>query len=99
MIGQEVLCAREECKKPFIKATHNMKYCCTPCCKIETNRKVMKNYHKRVAIRRGEKRPCIDCGNNLSRYNEGDICGSCEDKRRKENLGEAAQLVSSVAWL
>lgn len=99
MIGLEIHCAREECKKPFRKVTHNQKYCSSECCKVETNRKVMENYHRRVAIKKGAKRPCLGCGTILSRYNEGDICGSCESAKRHENVGEAAQLVASVAWL
>lgn len=98
MIGLEIHCAREECKKPFKKVTHNQKYCSNECCKIETNRKVMETYHRNAAIRRGVKRNCADCGNILSRYNTGIVCSPCEAKR-KEPTGEAAALVASVAWL
>lgn len=99
MIGLVVNCARQECGKVFSKTTHNQKYCSNECCRIETNRKIMEKYHERAAIRRGKKRVCVDCGSSLSRYNEGNICGGCQTRKRNENLGEAAALVGAVRWL
>jgi hypothetical protein len=99
VIGLVVNCARAECGREFHKTTHNQKYCSNECCRIETNRKIMEKYHERAAIKRGKKRVCRNCGNSLSRYNENNICGSCETTKRNENLGEAAALVGSVAWL
>lgn len=99
MIGLEQKCARGECNLPFVKVTHNQKYCTNECCRIETNRKIMEKYHERAAIKRGKKRSCSDCGTSLSRYNEGKVCGACETRRRDEHVGEAALLVSSVNWL
>lgn len=99
MIGVEQRCARSECNLPFVKVTHNQKYCSNECCRIETNRKIMAKYHERAAIRRGKKRVCLSCDTPLSRYNEGKICGSCEVRKRNENLGEAAALVGAVSWL
>lgn len=99
MIGNEFTCARPGCGVVARKTTHNQKYCSNECCRIETNRKIMKKYHERAAIKRGKKRTCKTCSTPLSRYNEGDTCGSCETAKRNENLGEAAQLVASVSWL
>lgn len=99
MIGQLINCAREECKKEFRKTTHNQKYCTNECCRIETNRKIMEKYHERAAIKRGKKRSCKSCGTSLSRYNETKYCGACEVNKRAEHQGEAAKLMSNVAWL
>lgn len=99
VIGLPVNCAREECGKEFIKVTHNQKYCTNECCRIETNRKIMQQYHERAAIRRGKKRLCRNCETSLSRYNNNDVCGSCETAKRNENLGEAQRLIAAVSWL
>lgn len=99
MIGEVRNCARVECKREYTKITHNQKYCTNACCKIETNRKLMENYHEKVAIKNGKKRACRSCGISLSRYNENRICGSCETAKRNAHVGEAAQLISTVAWL
>jgi hypothetical protein len=97
MIGLEIHCAREGCNTLFKKVTHNQKYCGTECQKFETNRKVMENYHRNAAIRRGEKRYCITCGNRLSRYNTLAVCSACEQKGKA--LGTASELMASVTWL
>ena len=99
VIGLTANCAREECGKEFTKVTHNQKYCTNECCRIETNRKIMKKYHERAAIRRGKKRVCRNCATSLSRYNANEVCGACETNKRNENLGEAARLVAAVSWL
>lgn len=99
MIGQVVKCARLECSAAFSKTTHNQKYCTNECCRIETNRKIMEKYHERAAIKKGKKRSCRSCGSSLSRYNEGKECGSCETRKRSENVGEAARLMANVVWL
>lgn len=99
VIGLTVNCAREECGKEFIKVTHNQKYCTNECCRIETNRKIMKQYHERAAIKRGKKRSCLNCPTSLSRYNESALCGSCEQLRKNRNQGEAQRLLASVSWL
>jgi hypothetical protein len=99
MIGQEFICARQECGAVGIKTTHNQKYCTNECCRIETNRKIKEQYHERAAIKRGKKRACKSCGTPLSRYNESPVCSACQTAKRNENLGEAQQLLAAVAWL
>lgn len=98
-IGNTQVCARAECQTKFTKSTHNQKYCSGECCRLETNRKIMEKYHERVAIRKGKKRTCLTCLTPLSRYNNSDKCGGCQEKVRKENVGEAAGIVKSVVWL
>lgn len=97
-IGLTVNCARKECGMEFIKVTHNQKYCTNECCRIETNRKIMEQYHERAAIKRGKKRVCKSCETSLSRYNINDFCGACETAKKEENSGEAHRLLASVSW-
>lgn len=99
MINEEFTCARAECGNVGLKATHNQKYCSNECCRIETNRKIMKKYHERAAIKRGKTRLCVKCDTKLSRYNTSNICGACETTKRKSDVDEAARLVASVSWL
>ena len=99
VIGLTVICAREECGAEFTKVTHNQKYCTNECCRIETNRKIMEQYHERNAIKRGKKRACKNCSTSLSRYNPSALCGACQTAKREENLGEAQSLLSAVTWL
>lgn len=100
MIGQEAICARPDCLLPFVKVTHNQKYCTGECCKIQTNRKIMENYHEKAAIKRGKKRVCQRCEVTvLSRYNQNSLCAACEKEEKELNKGQAAQMVSSVMWL
>lgn len=99
MIGDEAICARTSCDTAFVKGTHNQKYCCNECCRLETNRKIMEKYHAKAAIRRGKKRGCNSCGNPLSRYNEDDICGPCQTEKKTAHNGEAQELLASVSWL
>lgn len=99
VIGLPVNCAREECGKEFTKVTHNQKYCTNECCRIETNRKIMEQYHERAAIKNGKPRACAGCGTSLSRYNSNNVCGACETAKRNENLGEAQRLIAAVSWL
>ena len=96
--GEQFTCARAECDNVFLMGPHNQKYCSNECCKIETNRKVKEKYHERMAIKRGKQRVC-SCGTKLSRYNESNKCGPCQQKKREDNRNRTNQLVSSIAWL
>jgi hypothetical protein len=76
---EELICAREGCDETYVKKTHNQKYHNDECCKIATNRRLMERYYARKARRSGEERRCIICDvTRLSRYNNSDVCGSCE---------------------
>lgn len=75
----KVECANEGCGIEFVKATHNQKYHSDECCRLATNRRIMEKYYARRDQRQGKKRLCKSCGNTtLSRYNDGDVCGSCQ---------------------
>jgi hypothetical protein len=83
---EKLICAREDCKKHFVKRTHNQKFCSDDCCKIATNRRLMERYYARKARRSGAERFCVVCNETkLSRYNNSDTCGSCEVSS-KENF-------------
>jgi|SRR5690349_5891582 len=99
MIGHIVTCEREDCENEFAKTTHNMKFCSSECCRIQTNRKIMADYHEKKAIRNGKKRVCLTCATPLSRYNPNKFCGACERRTKETHAGEAASLVGSVLWL
>ncbi len=100
MIGEEITCARPGCEVVVKKTTHNMKFCSANCCRIETNRKIMENYHEKVAIKNGKKRLCRECGiTNLSRYNQSTMCSSCEHKQKELHRDQTNDLVASISWL
>lgn len=76
------ICAHKECKKWFVKKTHNQKYCCDECCRLATNVRIMEKYYERKARLQGAVRICKypDCDTKLSRYNASNICAACERK-------------------
>jgi hypothetical protein len=75
-----MICANKECLngKEFIPKTHNQKYCSDECCRIATNRRIMEKYYEKKAIRNGASRICKKCKTKLSRYNQNDVCSTCE---------------------
>lgn len=100
MIGHIVTCARFDCDNDFAKTTHNMKFCSAECCRIQTNRKIMEDYHENKAILNGsKKRSCSSCSTPLSRYNPNKHCGGCERRMKESKDNEAADIVASVLWL
>jgi hypothetical protein len=99
VIGESVVCAREECGKEFNKSTSNQIYCCSSCTRIETNRKIMERYYERAAIKRGVVRHCHKCNARLSRYNEDKICAPCQSARDKERNKAAENIFNSVDWI
>jgi hypothetical protein len=73
-----MICLNKECAKEFDAKTHNQKYCSDECCRISTNRRIMEKYYEKKAIRNGAHRTCKKCKVKLSRYNQTDICSTCE---------------------
>lgn len=75
-----MICANKEClnNKNFTPKTHNQKYCSDECCRIATNRRIMEKYYEKKSIRQGAKRPCKECGTQLSRYNSENVCSVCK---------------------
>jgi hypothetical protein len=75
-----MICARLECSLDFEPKTHNQKYCTDECCRVATNRRIMEKYYEKKAIRNGAARGCKKCNAQLSRYNETNLCASCQKK-------------------
>ena len=79
-------CAYIKCKNEFTPRTHNMKYCSDECCRIATNEKLKEAYYEKKARLAGKKRICKSkgCNSELSRYNEKNICYSCETFEKRK---------------
>ena len=73
-----MICANSQCAKNFKAKTHNQKYCSDECCRIATNRRIMEKYYEKKAIRSGAPRICKKCKTKLSRYNQNEVCSTCE---------------------
>lgn len=81
-------CANPECNKQFSPNTHNQKYCTEECCRVVTNKRIMKDYYEQKEIRDGKYRVCDNgCGTVLSRYNPTSVCAVCD--RKKVEQGKA----------
>jgi len=99
MVGELVTCEQQDCSTMFVKTKHNMKYCSTECCRLETNRNIMKKYYEKRAVRLGLPRDCAQCGTRLSRYNTSSICGACELSAETTRNSSAANLLAGIEWL
>ena len=73
-----MICLNKECSKDFTPKTHNQKYCSDSCCRIATNKRIMEKYYEKKAIKNGALRNCKRCKSKLSRYNQNEICSTCE---------------------
>lgn len=89
------VCHYELCGVKFVAKTHNMKYCSDECCKLATNRRIMRKYYESKARKAGAVRKC-DCGTILSRYNEKKICSSCEAKMVKSKKQSLIAMLSRM---
>ena len=93
-----IICAREDCKAGFIPRRHNQKYCTNACCKIETNRRVMRAYYRNRDRLAGKPRFCDVCRiTQLSRYNESQVCASCESKKNEDSKTSLMSMLESVS--
>jgi hypothetical protein len=88
-----MICGNKECAKEFEAKTHNQKYCGDECCRIATNRRIMEKYYEKKAIRNGAYRPCKKCGSKLSRYNQGNLCATCE---KNETISTRSKLLGMI---
>jgi hypothetical protein len=91
-----MICANKECSKDFEPKTHNQKYCTDECCRVATNRRIMEKYYEKKAIRNGAHRGCKKCGSQLSRYNEGLICASCQKKSDLNNRSKIMGMLDEI---
>lgn len=86
------VCANETCENIFTPNKHNQIYCCSECCKIATNRKVMAKYYERKARLNGAERVCA-CGAKLSRYNDSKVCVSCSQQHQREEREKLMRII------
>jgi len=93
-----IKCARKDCEVDFQPATHNQKYCSAECCRVATNRRIMEKYYDRRDQRQGKARYCSKCSGKLSRYNDGNVCSSCEAQHSVRANRSVADMLATVNW-
>ena len=92
-----MICANKECAKEFDPKTHNQKYCTDECCRVATNRRIMEKYYEKKAIRNGAKRGCKKCGAQLSRYNESNLCSSCNKAVNEQYRNKLLGMINEIS--
>lgn len=85
-----------QCKQPFDFKTHNQKYCSKECCRLATNKKIMQKYYIKKQRLAGAIRLCVDCKNQLSRYNSDNKCTMCQELERKNKSNIAKGSIQDV---
>lgn len=78
----------QECGTEFKARAHNQKFCKPECCKASTSRRLLEQYHSARKRINGPARPCSQCGNPLSRYNEDIICESCSNDQKERDYSQ-----------
>lgn len=66
------ICANEECEKTFHPNSFNQIFCGPECCRVSTNKKIMKRYYEKKEKKNRGDRNCKICGTKLNRYNYED---------------------------
>jgi len=92
-----MICSNSDCKTKFEPKTHNQKYCSDECCRVATNKRIMEKYYEKKAIRNGAFRACKKCRIPLSRYNQSEICSSCEKNLNKSNREKLLGMIDEVS--
>lgn len=96
MIGEEIKCEREECGEVFLKKTHNQRYHDSECCRLETNKNIMKKYYANRDRKQGKQRWCLKCKTILSRYNDNTICNICQKNRATELNRSVSDILAGI---
>lgn len=93
-----MICSHDECDNEFNPKTHNQKYCSDECCKIATNLKIKQKYQDEKNRKKGVKRYCRTggCKNELSRYNEDNVCSQCKSKKESSRKKVVQELMRNV---
>jgi hypothetical protein len=96
-----LICAREGCEEKIeTKKSHNQIYCTDECCRIATNKRIMRRYYNRKDRLNGKVRICQTCPTRLSRYNPTDECSACAATRiesiNKDLLGMLENAFSEI---
>ena len=92
-----MICANKECAKVFNAKTHNQKYCSDECCRIATNRRIMEKYYEKKEIRGGKLRICNKCKTKLSRYNQNNVCSTCEKNSNLTNKSKLLGMIDEIS--
>lgn len=93
------ICARSGCENQYEAKTHNQKYCGAECCRVATNERIMLKYYAKRDQKAGKARYCKKCKQTrLSRYNDSQVCGSCEAAMIAEANNAVARMLASVSW-
>jgi hypothetical protein len=80
-------CALESCGNIFTPRVHNQRFCQRECTRIFTNARILAQYHQRKnRVMTGRTCKSKSCGTVLSRYNDDDLCASCENKAHRKKL-------------
>lgn len=92
-----MICSNSECAKDFEAKTHNQKYCSDECCRVATNKRIMEKYYEKKAIKNGALRKCKRCSIKLSRYNQNNICSSCEKNVNLKNKNSLLGMLDEIS--
>jgi hypothetical protein len=92
-----MICSNKECAKDFDAKTHNQKYCSDECCRVATNKRIMEKYYEKKAIKNGALRKCKKCSIRLSRYNQNEICSSCEKNINLKNKNTLLGMLDEIS--
>jgi hypothetical protein len=91
-----MICSNKECRIEFDAKTHNQKYCSDECCRIATNKRIMEKYYEKKAIKNGALRICSSCKAKLSRYNQSDLCASCERSTQVKSKNMIMEIINEI---
>jgi hypothetical protein len=91
-----MICSNKECGIEFDAKTHNQKYCSDECCRVATNKRIMEKYYEKKAIKNGALRICSSCKSKLSRYNQSDMCASCERSTQVKSRNMIMEIINEI---
>lgn len=91
-----MICANKECSIDFNARTHNQKYCSDECCRLATNKRIMEKYYEKKAIKNGAVRICKSCKSQLSRYNQEDLCSTCEKSIKTKSKSMMMDILNEI---
>lgn len=92
-----MICYNKECATEFEPKTHNQKYCSDECCRVATNKRIMEKYYEKKAIRNGAIRQCKKCKTKLSRYNQFNICSTCNKKTNIKQKNKLLDMINEIS--
>ena len=93
-----MICQYSECTKEFVPERFNQVYCSPECRRLETNVRILEEYHYRRAARTGSARVCsiAGCETRLSRYNLDKVCNKCEAEMRAAEEKTMMEMMDDV---